>query len=277
MPTSAAGDRSSPLLLFLPAMGVPAAFYAPFAERLRALHIDCVPLDLPGQGESPLRAKHGDDYGYREVVDELVPQAVRRLAAQHPGRPLLLGGHSLGGQLALLASHALADELHGLVLVAAGTAHWRAWPPGQRWRASWMVHWISAAARLLPWYPGQRLGFGGDQSRRFMRDWSRNARTGVYAPEGSSLSATQLRHRLARVRLPVLAVGIDGDPVAPAGATAELCALLPACDLRSTSVPGVVSDAPWRRHFSWSRRAGGVEAALHAWLVAMQASRHAAA
>src|SRR5690606_9727671 len=221
------GERSSPLLVFLPAMGVPASFYAPFAERLRALRIECLLLELPGQGQSPLRARRGDDYGYREVVEESVPQAVRRLAAQHPGRPLLVGGHSLGGQLALLASHALADMLHGLVLVAAGTAHWRTWPAGRRLRAAWKVHWISAAARLLPWYPGQRLGFGGDQARRFMRDWSRNARTGVYAPEGSTLTAAQLRVRLAQVALPVLAVSIANDPIAPPGATAALCALLP--------------------------------------------------
>jgi predicted alpha/beta hydrolase len=259
-------DPSSALLVFLPAMGVPASFYGPFAERLRSRGLDVLLADLPGQGKHPLRARQGDDYGYREVVEDLIPELLRRAAMQHPGKPLLLGGHSLGGQLALLASHGVADKLQGLVLVAAGTAHWRAWPRGKRLRAALTVHAISAVARVLPWYPGQRLGFGGDQSRRFMRDWSRNACKGIYAPEGGLLTAGQLRQRLARVALPSLSVRIGGDPVAPAGAADALCALLPEAAHSTATVPGVASDGPWRRHFSWARQPGGVEEALHEWL-----------
>ncbi|HEY0820115.1 MAG TPA: alpha/beta fold hydrolase [Rhizobacter sp.] len=260
------GSGHGPLLLFLPAMGVPASFYAPFCERLRGLGIEPEVIDLPGQGTSPLRARHGDDYGYREVVELLVPDALQQLAQRFPGRPCLLGGHSLGGQLAVLASGTLADRVHGLVLVAAGSAHWRTWPAGRRARAALAVHAISAMARVLPWYPGQRLGFGGDQARRFMRDWSHNARTGTYTLEGSDRSPEALRESLGDVTLPVLSLSVQGDPVAPPGATDALCRLLPAARLRSVTVPGVTADAPWRRHFSWARRAGGVEPVLARWL-----------
>lgn len=259
-------DPTAPLLVFLPAMGVPASFYRPFAERMRARGIDVRVTDLPGQGQHPMRARQGDDYGYREVVEDLIPDLLRQTRRQYPQRPLLLGGHSLGGQLAVLASHDVADKVQGLVLVAAGTAHWRTWPRGKRLRAALTVHAISATARVLPWYPGQRLGFGGDQSRRFMRDWSRNARTGVYAPEGGLQTAGQLRERLASVALAALSVRIGGDPVAPPGAADALCALLPAAAHSTVTVPGVTSDAPWRRHFSWARQPGGVEEALHGWL-----------
>lgn len=256
----------APLLLFLPAMGVPASFYGRFAERLRSVRLECEVIDLPGQGQSPLRARRGDDYGYREVVENIIPDMLRRLAAQHAGRPLLLGGHSLGGQLALLASAEVAGKVKGLVLVAAGTAHWRAWPGKARVRAALTVHAISAAARVLPWYPGHRLGFGGDQSKRFMRDWSCNARTGVYAPEGSTRTPEQLRQHLSQVSVPSLSICVRGDPVAPEGAVRELCALLPSSPMRSITVPGVLEDPPWRRHFSWARQPGGVEEALQGWV-----------
>lgn len=257
----------SPVLMLLPAMGVAARFYEPFARTLeRACGATVLTIDLPGQGSSPLRARAGHDYGYREVVEVCIPQAVQRAAAEHPGRPLFLVGHSLGGQLGLLATARLANRLHGLVLIAAGTAHWRAWPRGSRWRAALTVHAIRLAAALLPWYPGDALGFGGNQSRRFMRDWSFNAAGGRYRLEGSDQSPDDLEHALAAVRLPLLALSLHGDPLAPPGALAELLAKLPNAEITHEAIDGVATDRPWRRHFSWARRPTGVHERLAQWL-----------
>ena len=265
--------RPAPVLLFLPAMGVPGSFYQPFAARLEACGLAVRLLDIPGQGQSSLRASRGDDYGYREVVEELVPEAVQQARRDHPQAPLFLAGHSLGGQLAVLASAALAPDLCGMALVAAGTAHWRSWPAARRLRAALAVHAIAAIARVLPWYPGTRVGFGGDQSRRFMRDWSFNARTGRYRLEGSTRSPDALREALRRVALPVLAVSVDGDPIAPPGATRELLALLPAAGVTHLGARGNPAHTPWRRHFSWARQPAGVEEPLLAWVHAVADER----
>lgn len=260
----------NPVLLLLPAMGVEARFYDPFVRELeRACDATVLTIDLPGQGRSPLRARAGHDYGYREVVEVCIPDAVRRAAADHPGRPRVLVGHSLGGQLALLASAQLCDLLHGLVLIAAGTAHWRAWPRGSRWRAAVTVHAIRVAAALLPWYPGQRLGFGGNQSRRFMRDWSFNAVSGRYRLEGSTRSPGDLEQALESVRLPLLALSLHGDALAPVEALAELLAKLPNADITHETLDGVATDTPWRRHFSWARKPVGVHERLARWLACM--------
>jgi predicted alpha/beta hydrolase len=257
----------SPVLMLLPAMGVAARFYEPFTRTLeRACGATVLTVDLPGQGSSPLRASAGHDYGYREVVEVFIPEAVRRAAADHPGRPLFLVGHSLGGQLGLLAAARLAHRLHGLVLIAAGTAHWRAWPRGSRWRAALTVHAIRIAAALLPWYPGDALGFGGNQPRRFMRDWSFNATGGRYRLEGSVLSPDDLEHALQSVRLPLLALSLHGDALAPPGALAELLAKLPNAEVTHEAIDGVAADSPWRRHFSWARRPTGVHERLAHWL-----------
>ena len=179
--------RLPPLILGLPAMGVPASFYVRFADALgAATGADVEFADLPGQGERPERTRDGADFGYREIVEEELPDWVARRRAEHPGRPILLLGHSLGGQLALLASATLAARIDGLVLIAAGTAHWRVWPAGQRGRAWATVQVIRAVSALWPWYPGHLLGFGGDQPRRLMRDWGHNATTGRYQLGGST-------------------------------------------------------------------------------------------
>jgi predicted alpha/beta hydrolase len=270
MTTRANPTSQAPVLLLLPAMGVAARFYEPFARELeQASGATVLTIDLPGQGSSPLRARAGHDYGYREVVESCIPDAVRRAAAEHPGRPLVLVGHSLGGQLGVIATAQLASMLHGLVLIAAGTAHWRAWPRGSRWRAALTVHAIRIAAALLPWYPGERLGFGGNQSRRFMRDWSFNAVRGRYRLEGSERSPEDLEHALAQVRLPLLALSLRDDPVAPPGALAELLAKLPNATVTHETLDGVSSDSPWRRHFSWARRSVGVHERLMRWLALM--------
>jgi predicted alpha/beta hydrolase len=256
-----------PVFVLLPAMGVAASFYAPFVRELeQTCGATVLALDLPGQGASRLRARAGDDFGYREAVEELVPDALRRARREQQQRPLFLIGHSLGGQLATLACAEVGSLLDGLVLIAAGTAHWRTWPRGHRWLAAVTVHAIAATAMLLPWYPGEFLVFGGNQARRLMRDWSFNARTGRYRLEGSARSPHDLVAALRGVSLPVLAISISGDPVAPPGARDELLSYLPAAVITRETVPGVAADARWRRHFSWARRPSGVAASVAMWL-----------
>jgi predicted alpha/beta hydrolase len=245
-------------------MGVPARFYEPFVTRVAA---SCGALvaeivELPGQGTHPMRARRGADYGYREIVEEILPAAVETTAARRRGCRVAVLGHSLGGQLAVLASASLAARIDALVLIAAGTAHWRVWPQRSRVRAAVAVHAVAAAASLLPWYPGEKFGFGGNQSRRFMRDWMFNARSGRYRLEGSSRSPEALEEQLAAARLRLHALSIAGDPVAPIGAQEDLLRLLPNAVTTRTTVRGVEADAPWRRHFSWARRETDIEAAV---------------
>lgn len=274
---AAPAAASLPHVLFVPAMGTAVRFYEPFLSRLlgqrRAAAVST--LELPGQGSHPLRARRGDDYGYREVVEQMLPDAVERIARDDPARPIVLVGHSLGGQMSVLACATLPRPVERIVLIAAGTAHWRAWPRPQRLRAAATVHAVAAAAALLPWYPGQRLGFGGDQSRRFMRDWSYNARCGGYRLSGSALSTRELERRLGAAAARVHLVSIAGDGVAPAGAGAELLALLPRAEISRETVNGLGTDSPWRRHFSWARHATDLDAAVAAQLAMAQAAPRA--
>ena len=253
-----------PVLLALPAMGVEAAYYEPFARALAGRQAAIVALaDLRGQGESSLRARRGADFGYREIVEIDLPALAEELARRFPGHPLLLAGHSLGGQLGLLAAAREPRRFEGLVLLAAGTAHQAAWRgPGYR-RAALLFAGVRAVARLAPWYPGHLLGFGGEQPRRLMRDWSRVTRNGSYAPEGSRFD---YESALRRLDLPILAIGIAGDPIAPAAATAALLAKTGARRIALATVAGAAGDSPWRRHFTWARRPESVVPPLESWL-----------
>lgn len=256
----------APVFVCLPAMGVAASFYTPFAEALaQATGGVAVLADLRGQGDSTALARHGARFGYQEIVEQDLPSLIAAIAAQFPGRPIYLVGHSLGGQLGSLAAVHASRGLAGLILIASGTAHYRAWPNALRLRARITVQAVRMAAALLPWYPGRLLGFGGDQPRRLMADWSYNASTGRYRFAGSRIDYEEALHALV---LPVLSVELRGDPVAPTGATTELLAKLASCAIARRQIDGVTADAPWRRHFSWARSPDAVVAEIIAWLCA---------
>lgn len=256
----------TPMFLCLPAMGAAAEYYRPFAARLAERNLGAAALlDLRGQGRSSARARRGDDFGYREILELDLPQAVAALRRTFRGRPLYLAGHSLGGQLGLLCAARPGVALDGLVLIAAGTAHWRDWRGADRWKVWAATAAIKAAACALPWYPGHVLGFGGEQPRRLMRDWARVARDGRYDPEGGDLDYAVAARRLA---LPILSLGIRGDPVAPTGARESLLAMAPQGVVTRAELDGVRSHRPWKRHFSWARAPHDVVEAIGAWLAA---------
>jgi len=255
--------RDAPILLCLPAMGAAAGYYTPFAQALAAQGLGMAALlDLRGQGASSARARR-DDFGYREILEFDIPAAIARLRKVFGARPLYVVGHSLGGQLALFSAARPGPRPDGLVLIAAGTAYWRDWPAHQQRAARLGFLGVRTAARLLPFYPGTRLGFGGDQPRRLMRDWGRVTREGRYAPEGSDFDYEGAARTLA---LPVLSIGIGEDPIAPGSAREALLARLPRSAVTRVEIEGVREHTPWKRHFSWARRPEEAVGALTSWL-----------
>jgi predicted alpha/beta hydrolase len=246
-------------VLVLPAMGVSARFYEPLAREFASRGRPTVTVDLRGQGSSSERAGGGASFGYREIIELDLPAAEAAVRHHFPRRSLLIVAHSLGGQLATLATLRGHLQPDGLALVGAGSACFRHWPRGTRLRCRAVVGAVGLAARILPWYPGHRLGFGGAQPRELMRDWTHSTMTGRYhsRSHGRSLEPVGTPEHA-----PVLALGIEGDLVAPASAIAALVSRLDASRLqRSELLP--TSASGWKRHFTWVRKpADAVDAIL---------------
>ena len=256
--------NGAPLVLCLPAMGAAADYYEPFGERIASMGVaTAVLLDLRGQGRSSASARRGDDFGYREILELDLPAAVAALHDAFPGRALYLAGHSLGGQLGLLYAARNPSTLKGLALIAAGTAHYRTWPRGTRARVWLYLSAIRLAAALLPWYPGGRLGFGGDQPRRLMRDWGRVVQHGRYQPEGSQFDYESALRTLC---VPILSLSLHSDPVAPLAAREQLLAKARSAPVTRIEVTGVLAHSPWKRHFSWAREPAEIVREFGAWI-----------
>ena len=250
-------DAPHAALLWLPALGVAARHYLPFAEALVARGIAVYLHEWRGLGSSDRRAGRACDWGYRELFADIAASEAA-IDAHAPGMPRILGGHSLGGQLACCRLALAPRSARVLWLVASGAPYWRSFPAPTRW-------WLPFAYRFLPWLaerrgalPGQRIGFGGREARGVIHDWSRTALSGRYAAAGVDVD---FEHALAAVRVDARAVVMAADWMAPPGSLRFLLDKMPAVcariDTLDAIAPGIRAD-----HFGWLKAPEAVVDAL---------------
>ncbi|KDN87062.1 alpha/beta fold hydrolase [Kitasatospora cheerisanensis] len=259
--TAPDGEPAAVLVLW-PALGVPAGYYAPFCAELAARGVAVVAVDLRGQGESGPRPSRRSTHGYHVLASRDFPAVTAAVRERFgTGVPLFLLGHSIGGQAAVLAAAREPKAVDGLVLVASGSVDFRGFPGVGRWRVLASSQALALIATLWGYWPGHRLGFGGRQPARLMRDWARLGRTGRFAPAGADLDYEQA---LAALELPVLAVSLPGDRLAPPGAVDRLVAKLPAASVdRHHHTP---ADGESADHVRWARSGGGIAELIAGWL-----------
>lgn len=234
-------------LVWLPAMGVPAGYYRPFAAALAERGVTVTAVDLRSQSAST--GARPPEFGYRELIEQDCPAAVAWLRDRHPGLPVLVGGHSLGGQVAALYAASNPNAVSGLVLVAAQSVYWRAYGGWNGLRMLAGTQLVGDIAAVLGYWPGHRLGFGGRQPKRLMKDWARLGRSPRWTIKASP---TDYDRALADLDLPVLSVSVEGDRDAPPSAVDRLCTRLSSAAVeRRHHVP----QAGRLTHLNWPRKA----------------------
>lgn len=251
-------DAPRQALLWLPALGVAARHYLPFAEALAAHGVAVFLHEWRGNGSSTLRPSRQCDWGYRALPQLDLPASQAAIAGCGIAAPLVVGGHSLGGQLACCYASLQPQAFAALWLVASGTPYWRRFPAPRGYL-------LPLAYRLLPWLAqrhgvlhGRRLGFGGTEARGLIADWARVGRSGRYAAAGLAID---LEARLAHLTLPVHGVVLQDDWLAPEtslrGLLDKLASPTPHIHRLDATELGVAAD-----HFAWMKRPAAVAAAL---------------
>jgi len=235
-------------LLWLPALGVAARHYLPFAEAFAARGIAVYLHEWRGNGSSSLRPSRTQDWGYREILAQDLPASL----ANVPGdadTPLIIGGHSLGGQLACCFAGLHPQRFARVWLVASGTPYWRTFPAPRGWT-------LPLVYRFLPWLAqrqgvlhGKKLGFGGTEARGLIRDWSRVGLNNHYAAAGM---ATDLEAAMRDLRGQAAAVVMDHDWLAPTGSMQGLLAKMPGMRAQLSVVSAQMLGAR-ADHFAWMK------------------------
>lgn len=245
-------------LFWLPAMGVAARHYLVFAQELAAQGIAVFVHDWRGNGSSSLRPARGTDWGYREVLMQDLPASEAVIAQHLDGLPRIVGGHSLGGQLACCHLGLAPGRASRLWLAASGSPYWRAFPLRSKW-------WLPMAYRFLPWLaerrgflPGRSVGFGGNESRRLVHDWARSALSGRYAADGLGID---LEAALQHIVVDAHAVALTEDWMAPASSTRYLLSKLPRSRHRIESLDRHALGTR-AGHFEWMKQPQAVIGSL---------------
>ncbi|MGW5452434.1 alpha/beta hydrolase family protein [Nocardia sp. NPDC003979] len=243
------GVAGAPSLLVLPALGVIARHYQRFAETAQAQGFHVLTLDYRGQGESNLALSRGVRFGYADLVTGDVAEAIAWIRERETG-PLLLVGHSLGGQLSVALESISPGEFDGLALVAAGTPHWRAFTGRARPVPLVLPTVFAAMARVQGVFDGRRFGFGL-QSAQLIGDWARMARTGSW-----SKTPPEMPNR----DFPLLAVSFGNDQLAPESAVDALLRQFPGATTTRDHF------AEPSGHVGWLKRPEVVVEALTRWV-----------
>ncbi|NKX86210.1 alpha/beta hydrolase family protein [Nocardia coubleae] len=244
------GKPGASTLVVLPALGVTARHYQRFAETAQAQGFHVLTLDYRGQGDSALVISRGTQFGYADLVTGDLTEAIA-WAREQEADPLLVVGHSLGGQLAAALESMSPGEFDGLVLVAAGTPHWRAFTGRGRLVPLILPTVFAVTARVRGVFDGRRFDFGR-QSARLIGDWARMARTGSWSTTPAVLTSRTF---------PILAVSFGSDQLAPASAVDELVRLFPGATTTRTHFGEPAG------HVEWMKRPEVVVDALNRWVV----------
>ncbi len=192
--------------------------YTRLAERLNAEGISVWANDHRG---------HGRSEGHRGVVtvDEAVvdvDRMVEKARAAHPGLPLFMFAHSMGGTIGLRYAIDHQDKLDGLVLSSAAVSLEGLEIPGLQRKI------ITLLSKVAPRLPANRLPFEGisrdpDELQIYMDDplvykGAQPAKTVVEILDAMEA----LPEEVDQLRIPLLVIAGSADPIVPSAGSIDI-------------------------------------------------------
>jgi len=164
---------SKPIVIVSAAMSVPSAFYRTLAGAFAEHDWDTHLQPTRGYEKDGAIASRRNDWSYASEA-AAIATSVAAARAENPDRPVIVMGHSLGGQLAVM--HQLHHEpADGLIAIGASVPHFRHYG---RIGAGVLTLGLSVpiAARVFGYVP--KPFFGGPGARTMMREWAGFVRSG---------------------------------------------------------------------------------------------------
>jgi predicted alpha/beta hydrolase len=193
--------------LIAAAMATPSSYYGAFARHLAEHGVRTVTFDYRNATGRPaaLRRESADVDRWMADAKAVLDWVADRADAE--GLPVTWIGHSLGGQIVPFVDHA---RLTAIVAVAAGDGYWRRNAPGLRWKVP-LLWWVTApiAMAVTGYFPGRRLGLGGDLPAGVLKQWSRWCRHSEYL-KADHPDAAEL---FDAVKAPLMSLSFTDDEV----------------------------------------------------------------
>ncbi len=249
-------------VLWLPALGVSARNYQPWANALAGAGIASALHEWRGTGSSNRRASRRHDWGYRELLEFDIPASLAAARRACPDLRWIVGGHSIGGQFAGMFAAINPHAVDAVALVASGSPYWRTFPARQRPLLRLLPPTISSIVALAGYYPGKRIGFAGTEARTLMREWARSSK-GHYS---SYIHGVDTEASMASFAGPLLCVRMSEDRLCPRESAEWLLGKFPLASISRAGLEPVDFPTGTASHFSWLREPAPVAQRMKHWI-----------
>ena len=200
------GGEEEGVVLVNAGTGIRRGFYARIAAFLASRGFPVLTWDYRGIGGSRPASLRGFRASMHGWGGEDLEAVLGWIGARYPGRPLLVVGHSAGGQILGLAPS--VSRISAVPAVAA--------------QSGWVGHWPVPRRYLMALcgrFPSRALGLGEDLPKGVALEWARWCRNPEYMVDDAG---RPLRPHFADLRAPVLAFSFSDDPFAPRTAVDQL-------------------------------------------------------
>jgi len=215
--------RPRATVIIHPATAAPQSYYRRFAFFAASSGLRAITYDYRGIGRS--RPRSGSLRGFAATMTDWAERdaaAIHRFVGERfTGEPVLLVGHSFGGQLL-----GLIDETHavaGAVLVGAQLGYYGHWSGLARLRLAFIWRVLVPALGALFGYAPAGFGVGEDLPRGVAEQWAR----WCLHPDYLIGEHPEARARFARFDRSLLLFSFTDDAFAPERAVQALLERLP--------------------------------------------------
>ncbi|WP_161569542.1 alpha/beta fold hydrolase [Veronia nyctiphanis] len=251
------------VVILVSALGVSVDYYRGLVKQWSERGYIIARFESRGMRYSSVNDVINDNFGYREVLDVDMATIIPFITQQYPDLPVWLCGHSLGGQFALMYASDYLPNLEGVMLLAAGSNHFRTLKSSIAvTRRQLEIKAIRVVNQCMGYFPGHRVGFGGKQPKNLMADWSYEGLTGRYKVVNSDKDYNVLLKELA---LPVMMISFAGDHWVPKRSADRLAEKLIHCSVVQKELSYSWKSKPVD-HFTWSKAPEQVLDAFEEWV-----------
>lgn len=246
-------NTTAPILIIYPAFGVKATYYKHFAQKLSEEGVAVVTTDLRGHGLSSVRPNAANNYGFLEMVKD-VKAVSDFLKKEYPNNKIYILGHSIGGQVASLTVSKYPDDFDGLAMIGAPNVHYKGWSGFHYYRRKIGLRLLPMIGKIVAWLPPFKIG-GYYTTPKQMAEWGHTGKTGNYKVIGDDFDYEE---GFAKVLIPIFAIDIEGDGMAPKSAITNLYQKFKNTKKLTTLTLTKAMTSPKISHINWPRTAEAV-------------------
>ncbi len=173
------------------------------------------------------------------------------LKEANPKTKVYVLGHSIGGQAGSLAVAKYPTSFAGLAMIGSPNVYYKGWSGFHYYRRKIGLNLLPMIGQIVSILPKFKIG-GYYTTQRQMQEWGYTGKTGIYKVIGDDFDYEKA---MSEVKIPILAIDIEGDLMAPKAAIRNLYQKFASTSSLSTLTLTKAATDVKLSHINWPRTA----------------------